>query len=683
MNNKTVSVIIPNYNYADFIEERIDSIIRQKYPISELIILDDASTDNSIEIIKRKISRIAKIRPGINVRLVVNEKNSGGCVFSQWQKGLREATGDYVWIAEADDSSNKEFLEEAMRGFEKHPDAVLFYSDSCRIDGKGKVIASSCIDWVDIWNNGRWKQDYYNNGEDEIRNYLSANNTIINVSCVVWKNQDCLNEFFEEAKGYKIAGDWHIYARVLGTGNVVYSSRPLNYYRKHNKGSVSTVVSLMREYKEVYAIQEWIRNKYDLKGSLYEWQRKRRRMMGFVENEKNINKKGRIAWFIPDFVDGSGGHRTIFQNAERLIKDGYACDLYVKTVYSERKPIDIYNDIVRWYDDYDGDVFIDYDLTKDYDIIFATSWDTARPVLDTGVKNKMYFIQDFEPWFFPMSEDYLKAKESYKYGFKGVSIGRWLSAKINDEFGAPMRSFSFCADHNIYKDVGRKREQSICFIYQPSKPRRCAAMGLKALQIVQEKRPDIKIYLYGSPKKIPCGLKAEHLGVLTAKECNNLYNKCSVGLCLSSSNPSRIPFEMMMAGLPVVDLCLENNLYDLPEDGCLLAEPSAEAIATAILELFEDEDLRKRLAEGGHKYMKDYPLERGFDEFVARINNYGTTGTTKLTKTYKRAAVKPEFSAIEKNDVYFLDLQEGKSKKTKLSIPRRIYLKIRYKLFGW
>ena len=85
---KKVSVIIPNYNYQDYIIERIDSILLQTYPIYELIILDDCSTDNSVEVINKKIEEIKKEYKDLKIQFIINEKNSGGCVFKQWKKGF-------------------------------------------------------------------------------------------------------------------------------------------------------------------------------------------------------------------------------------------------------------------------------------------------------------------------------------------------------------------------------------------------------------------------------------------------------------------------------------------------------------------------------------------------------------------------------------------------------------------
>ena len=80
-----VSVVIPNYNYANYIEKRIESIINQTYPIYELIILDDCSTDDSVKVIENVVNNLKKVKPDIMVKFVKNKKNSG-CVFKQWQK---------------------------------------------------------------------------------------------------------------------------------------------------------------------------------------------------------------------------------------------------------------------------------------------------------------------------------------------------------------------------------------------------------------------------------------------------------------------------------------------------------------------------------------------------------------------------------------------------------------------
>lgn len=405
-----------------------------------------------------------------------------------------------------------------------------------------------------------------------------------------------------------------------------------------------------------------------------------------------------IVWFCTDFGLGSGGHRTIFQNMNYLVENGYKCDLYVIGKIDDETGEQVKERIERDFFALKGDVYTGEMLHKKYDVAIATFHTTVKTVEELDVPKKMYFIQDYEPWFFPMGENYLEAQKSYGYGLDGISIGRWLANKIRVEFGAKMRYFSFCADQNIYKrDENVDKENAVCFIYQPDKPRRCAEMGLRALQIVKKERPDTKIYLYGSKKMVSFNLEAEHLGLLSTEGCNDLYNKCKVGLCMSSSNPSRVPFEMMAAGLPVVDLYLENNLYDFPDEGCVLADPSAEAVAKAIIGILDNDELRKTLSDGGVQYMKDFPLEKGFNEFGKAVKDCISGkkySENKCGKSYKKKAVKPMKVDYALPRVYFRTEEEIEKEKEdlrrkeedeewrrNLTIPQRIYLKARYLIF--
>ena len=120
---------------------------------------------------------------------------------------------------------------------------------------------------------------------------------------------------------------------------------------------------------------------------------------------------------------------------------------------------------------------------------------------------------------------------------------------------------------------------------------------------------------------------------------------------MSASNPSRIPFAMMSAGLPVVELYLDNNLYDFPENGCLLADPSPEGVATALLKILNDKKLQESMSKAGQKFMQDYPIEKGYAEFLDFIEHV-TSGdvpkpTGKQQYFYKAAAITPSKEVVE------------------------------------
>lgn len=632
-NPKKVSVIIPNYNYANFIIERIDSILMQTYPIYELIILDDCSTDNSVEVIEEKIKDIKDIK----VKFIKNEKNSGG-VFRQWKKGFDAATGDFIWIAEADDSAENNFVEELIKPFDD-PEVVLSYCESARIDGENNLIREKSDDLYDMCRTGEWNKSYVWTGAEENIYHLSVTNTILNVSSVMWRKKD-YTDIFAKAGEFKVAGDWFIYYNILKDGKISWNAKPLNYYRKHGS-SVCTDVRAEIEFGEICRLQNEISELYEIPEEIKKKQEMRRQLM------YPLLPKKKIAWVMPHPGKGSGGHRTIIQNVNALIRAGYECDIFVEEDGVSTSEM-VRQKINEWYEPCTAGVYVGFKFEKDYDLLFATGWQTIEFVKKLPAKKKAYFIQDYEPWFFPMGDQYLITENSYKYGFLPVTIGKWLAHKMEQEFNTPAEYFDFGADLNVYKPLENvEKENAICYVYQPEKPRRCDYIGLKALKLVKTMRPEVKIYLYGSEQVTrPIDFECENLHIIPVEKCNELYNKCKVGICMSASNPSRIPFEMMAAGLPVVELYKENNLYDLPDEGVLLADTTPEAIASAVVNLLDHPEEAKKMSEFGINYMKGYPLEKGFGQIVNVVKDMLETEYNDMP-TIEKSYKKPAFKATE------------------------------------
>ena len=355
----------------------------------------------------------------------------------------------------------------------------------------------------------------------------------------------------------------------------------------------------------------------------------------------------RAAWVLPSLIEGSGGHRTILQNVQYLIRKGYECDVYVEDKGEVKNSEELRRQAETLFGKHDCRFILGYDIQGEYDIIFATAWFTAKVVRDCNSSAvKAYFIQDFEALFNPMGDGYILACNSYGYGLKPVTIGRWLSHKMQTEYHTPSRYFDFCADRRIYRPLpDAKKEHAICFVYQPDKPRRCSVLGIEALGIVKFLRPDVKIYLYGSNIKGNVWFEHENLGIIPLEKCNALYNKCEVGLCISSSNPSRIPFEMMAAGLPVVDLYMENNFFDMPNEGVRLAHTTPESIAQALIEILDHKEMAAEMSEAGKRYMADKDLEHGFEQFYAAVSDIAARREPAEPAVYDRSYTRPAVSA--------------------------------------
>ena len=208
-NSPLVSVIIPNYNHADFLEERIQSVLNQTYTHYEIIILDDKSTDKSLDVINKykdntKVSEI-----------IVNETNSGS-PFKQWYKGFYHAKGDIIWLAESDDTCEPEFLEKLVPVFLKNR-CVFAFSRSRYIDETGKELG---LTQKNCKYSGTWS------GEKCIFKYLSARCFVVNASSAIFSKTAAL-EVSDQFVSFKSSGDWLFWIEMAEKGTVSFVSDAL------------------------------------------------------------------------------------------------------------------------------------------------------------------------------------------------------------------------------------------------------------------------------------------------------------------------------------------------------------------------------------------------------------------------------------------------------------------------
>jgi glycosyltransferase involved in cell wall biosynthesis len=219
-----VSVIIPNYDHGRFLEKRIRSVLDQSFEDLEVIFLDDASTDDSREV-------FAQFAADPRICAIWNKENSGG-TFKQWNKGFREAKGEYVWIAESDDYADERFLEVMLSRFEQHPSAGLVCCRPMVVDDQDRILGPFNVNGWWVMKNNRPLEDYFNKGRDECAHYMVISDTIPNVSGVLIKRSVL------EAAGYadesmRIAADYLFMAKILLISDIAFVVEPLNYWRWH------------------------------------------------------------------------------------------------------------------------------------------------------------------------------------------------------------------------------------------------------------------------------------------------------------------------------------------------------------------------------------------------------------------------------------------------------------------
>lgn len=226
---------MPNYNHAPYLKERMESILAQDYPDYEIILLDDASTDESVAVLQMYESH-----PRVK-KLIANKDNSGN-TFLQWQRGLKEATGEYVWIAESDDVAEPNLLSRLVAAMEQEK-AALAFCHSRWIDSEGHPIQRA--------RDTRWKRDFSMGGKDFVKNYLLGYNTICNASAVLFLRSAARTIDMEQVAQFTASGDRLFWIKMALQGTVAFVAEPMNRFRQHTRK-----VSGGAEYKGINIVQD-------------------------------------------------------------------------------------------------------------------------------------------------------------------------------------------------------------------------------------------------------------------------------------------------------------------------------------------------------------------------------------------------------------------------------------------
>lgn len=218
-----ISVIIPNYNHGQYLKERIDSILNQTYNNFEIIILDDASTDNSKEIIE-------KYRNNKFVSAIIYSETNSGSPFNQWVKGIKLAKYEWIWIAESDDLASKHFLEEAVITILQNKDIGFYYCNSL-IENNDKYSIATSDKSKTLLHRNDWDNNYIVNGLEEINSGLKYFSNIPNCSAVLMKTNYVVKHL-AIIQNFKYCGDWYLYISILKEAKVAYNKNILNIFRR-------------------------------------------------------------------------------------------------------------------------------------------------------------------------------------------------------------------------------------------------------------------------------------------------------------------------------------------------------------------------------------------------------------------------------------------------------------------
>ena len=329
----------------------------------------------------------------------------------------------------------------------------------------------------------------------------------------------------------------------------------------------------------------------------------------------------------PPPLAGSGGHRTVYRNLNALAGAGFRVEVHVEgrrlrpgwlETARTRQLFEVSDDIgltPGWPGGLD-----------EADLVLATTWQSALHLGKLKTSGlKAHFVQDYECLFYPEEDERSAlARSVHDLGFPSITIGNWLVEVLSREHGLTAWPTPFSADLELYAGdftPPASRQKVVVANYQPEKPRRCPEVMESSLQLVLDDDPAVEVVTFGSRRSPGLSGNHRHLGLIDPGTLATLYREAGAGLSMSATNPSRVPFEMMAAGLPVVELGGDNTILDLPEQACLLAEAEPKAVAAALSRVLVDEQegARRSLAASEFMSLRDRSVET--EAFVEAVRD--------------------------------------------------------------
>lgn len=276
MKTPLISVIIPNYNHAPFLKQRIESVINQTYSNIEVIILDDCSSDNS-----RSIINTYRTNPKI-AHVIFNEVNSGS-TFIQWNKGFELSKGEYIWIAESDDYCDYNFLETLVSLVIKNDFPVIVFTSSHLVDAENRYLKKICSKGIKVYN-----------GVDFIKKKMTQGNAILNASSAIF-SKNALTQIKNDYTTFKAGGDRLFWIYLAEKGKVVYCKYAMNYFRQHTLKVTPNAVKTGIAFFESARIYDYLKSHNYINGfreylihGYYMW------LISHVKGYKNIDVKNKV-----------------------------------------------------------------------------------------------------------------------------------------------------------------------------------------------------------------------------------------------------------------------------------------------------------------------------------------------------------------------------------------------------
>lgn len=348
-----------------------------------------------------------------------------------------------------------------------------------------------------------------------------------------------------------------------------------------------------------------------------------------------------VNWILPHAILGSGGHINIFRMVMGMAKRGVHNRLYFMEASDLFLSIDDYKEYLT------NNFKINCDSVEIRDDLgnlefahatIATYWETAYIVRDfNNTISKFYFVQDFEPMFFAAGTKYGLAINTYKFGFRGITAGYWLSEKLNKEFGMETEGYGFSVDRSIYKPEKKIDDKKRIFMYaRPYTERRAFDFGIFVLSKLYKRMPDVEIVFAGEDvSNYKIDFPYVNKGILSEPELPFVYSQCDVCIVFSMTNASLLPMEIMACNSVVLCNDDENNKWLTNEDNSILVEFDVDKAVDTIEYYLNHPDKLKEKRQAGFEYANHTSWEDSVEIVYNAIINGVKSDMEKCNFVYK------------------------------------------------
>jgi glycosyltransferase involved in cell wall biosynthesis len=336
-----------------------------------------------------------------------------------------------------------------------------------------------------------------------------------------------------------------------------------------------------------------------------------------------------VAWVVPPWNIGSGGHTTIFRLVRQMERRGHRCAIHLfDPAGGEWRPGGVLRQEIReHFVEIDAPVFNGLDAFDGADVAIATEWRTAYPTRDLpGCRQKVYLVQDHEPEFYATSSQSIWAEETYRMGYRCIAYTPWMADILRERWQLDTRFFECGTDTDVYRfggEAGRSRDLVAVYARRETE-RRAVELALAGLATLFERRPGLSVTLFGGALGVRAPFPCQDIGVQPARRLAELYRRASAGVVFSLTTHSLVAHEMMASGLPLVELAGQNVESALGSSGELveLAERTPDAIAEAVERVLDDRERAAAMATRARAFVEDRTWDRAGDQVEAALQEF-------------------------------------------------------------